>query len=44
MKAKAPFCNPWLWPILATTYVGEVALQAVSQCLNPGRPNRSHWP
>jgi poly(3-hydroxyalkanoate) synthetase len=38
MKAEPPCWNPWLWPILATTYVGETALQAVRQSLTLGGP------
>jgi poly(3-hydroxyalkanoate) synthetase len=38
MKAEPPSWNPWLWPILATAYVGEAALQAVRQSLTLDSP------
>jgi poly(3-hydroxyalkanoate) synthetase len=38
MKAEPPCWNPWLWPILATAYVGEAALQAVRQSLTLDSP------
>jgi poly(3-hydroxybutyrate) depolymerase len=38
MKAEPSCWNPWLWPLLATTYVGEAALQAVQQSLNLHSP------
>ena len=33
MKAEVPCWNPWLWPVLAATYAGEAALQALRQSL-----------
>ncbi len=33
MKAEPPLWNPWLWPVVAATCAGEVALNAIRQAL-----------
>jgi poly(3-hydroxyalkanoate) synthetase len=44
MKAEPPLWNPWLWPAVAATCAGEVALHAVRQALIGASPVESLSP